>query len=183
MATIDNNNNLTFDKNALKTSKDNVIEFSDDKMGEMNRAIREKLLLLGEEYTDANGIKADWAHFDFLLTVYGSKYTKDYPNRLTLLKVFWGDLWQYLDPFVKSYEQLSENWYQTTMDMDDMLTNHAELKIKVDFFEEYVAKHMPKKNQNHFKRWFAQKKRELELKVESIQAQEVKRKEAEKEKK
>lgn len=166
-------NILSFGKNALKSSKRHNLDIAGEKMNEINRAIKERLLLLGEEYTEANGLKADWAHFDLMICHKGKSYTSDV-SRMVLLKMFWADLWVYLEPFTKSYEQLSQDWLATTEDMDQMIQNHAELRLTEDLFMRYVKDEMTNAQRMVFRQWEKAERKKIEDKIKKIQEDEAK---------
>lgn len=166
-------NLLSFTKNALKSKSRSGLDIGGEKLNEINRAIKERLLLLGEEYTDANGLKADWAHFDLMIAHKGNTYTSDV-TRMVLLKMFWADLWLYLDPFTKSYEQLSADWQATSQEMDEMLQNHAELRLTEDLYMRYVKKEMTNAERMKFNTWNKKERKIIDDKIAKIQEDEQK---------
>lgn len=162
-----------FHKTTLGQSTNSpILDFTPDKISTFQKALKDKIFLLGKEETDAYGLKADWTHFDFIAAAYSKNFRKA-PNDLVLMKIFWSILWEYLGPLLKSYEQLTNHHDQIEKDMSDMLQNHAMLRIKLDYYDEFISKHMPRPIAKNMRDFLAEHQRRLGEKLERIQKDEA----------
>ena len=88
-----------------------------------------------------------------------------------LLRSFWGDLWQYISPLLKSYEQLSVSWENTMADMDQILKSHAELKFERDIMAEFF-KGLPADTKENYRKFKAFHESRIAQKIKQIQTEE-----------
>ena len=130
-----------FNNTTLKENGNQFLDFDKDKIASFNRALKEKVFLLGDE-TIKHGIKADWSHFEFLLASDKGALAKA-PNDLVMLHIFWGNLWKYLGPLQKSYEILSEAYTSMEEDANDALKAYADNKLELGIYKEWIKEHMP----------------------------------------
>jgi len=148
------------------------LDFDADKISRYREALEKKYFLLGEEHPDAQGLKADWAHFEFILAAHGKQLTGA-PTDLILMRIFWSIVWEYLGPFIKSYETLSENFEMIKDDMESIIVTDAERKMELDLHEEWMKKHAPNIIRCEFRAWAKEKRDEIEAKIKKIREDEA----------
>jgi len=153
--------------NTTMKENETIIEFNQEKIRRYNEALKNRFFLLDKEYKDANGIEADWSHFEFILATEGHKF-HNAPNDLILLKIFWGILWKYLGPTLKSYEKLSEGYDLLEKEIELSLRDYTKVKMELDIYREWVEKHTPKQKQQVFKAFKKQIERRVKEKIEAM---------------
>ena len=170
----------TFQNTVVESNQGASLQYNEsDRIKMYNTALQEKRFLTGKVYKDTNDLKADWTHFEFMLAAHKGIRESFSINHLVGLKTFWSFLWEYLEPVLHKYKVLSESYVNMINDTEDMLSNHANLRIKCDFFEEYVAKEMNNVNRCAYRHWYKKKKDELDVKLKRIVEDEKFRKEEE----
>lgn len=145
-----------------------ILNFNQDKIGAMHRALKEKIFLLGDEYKDTNGLTADWAHFDFILGAYGKNFRRSFPDVLTLLKTFYAILWEYMGPVLKSYETLTKHFDAINEENEDIVRDFANLRLRVDVYDEFMDNHMPKDLRKQMKDYLAKRHAEIDAQVKNL---------------
>lgn len=169
---------MRYDQSVSDFENDNVLDFSSKSKIELYKeAIEEKRFITGDVRDDKQiSMKADWAHLEFMAAAHKKEIlyymSKDHWQGL---KAFWACLWTYLEKVLKDYRVMSESYHSLLADSDWMIKNHAELKIKTDLFDEYVAKHMGPKEKKRWFKYFREETDKLEKKLEAIRTEEGKK--------
>jgi len=79
---------------------------------------------------------------------------------------------QYLGPLLKKFRGVSESYISLIDDDSDLLTNMANMKIKLDLHEEYIEKHMSIIDRCAFNIWYKNEKAIIDDKIERIRTDE-----------
>jgi hypothetical protein len=101
-----------------------------------DRAIKQQMYPLGETYRDSNGLFADWAPFDFILSTMGR--IPEGTTMMKVLKLFWAENWKYLTRVIKSYEAVSEDYIKAMTEMDDIVRGQASMSLELKACQEWV---------------------------------------------
>lgn len=166
---------LKYEESVSDFENHNVLDFSSKSKIELYQtAIKEHRFITGDVRDDKQiSMKADWAHLEFMAAAHKKEITyymsKDHWQGL---KAFWACLWKYLEKVLSDYRKLSESYHNLLSDSDWMISNHAELKIKADLFDEYVNKRMGPKEKKRWFKFYAEETAKIEKKLEKIREEE-----------
>ena len=164
----------TYD-NATTIGDENILSIGgDNRIKTYNEALRDKKFITGEE-SDHFGYTADFTHFEFMLAAQSHKTVITEAmsvNHLQGLYAFWSEIWLYLGPLMKKFRAVSESYTSLIEDDSDLLTNMANMKIKLDLHEEYVEKHMTIVDRCAFNIWYKKEKAIIDDKLEKIRTDE-----------
>lgn len=128
----------TADKTIKDAPKSRIMMSDAHRQEVYKEAINNQMYPLGDEYRDANGLYADWAPFDFILS------NVLFPEGTTMMRVlrgFWAENWKYLSRALKCYKAVSEDFIRTMEEMDAVVARHADQGLELKIYQEYFAEH------------------------------------------
>lgn len=137
----------THDKVISKQNLGPIMISDEERRRLYDRAIKNQMYPMGEEYRDSNGLYADWAPFDFILSVIR------FPEGTTMMRIlkgFWAENWKYLSRVIKSYEAISQDYIKAMKEMDDIVKVHASQSLELKACQEWVKTLDPKMQSNFF---------------------------------
>lgn len=154
----------TYKNATVDAQGESSLSFSQDsRINTYKAALADKKFIEGDKSTRF-GITCDFNHLEFMLAtgVHNRVIMKHMQvNHAQGLYAFWAELMQYLGPLLKKFRGVSESYISLIDDDSDLLTNMANMKIKLDLHEEYIEKHMSTIDRCEFNIWYKKMRKPL----------------------
>jgi len=128
------NSNL-HENNTVKENDTNLlVNFDKRKIVMYQKAQKEKIFVVGDEALRL-GMKADYSHLDYLLSII--KFREE-GTRLEDLTVLWGHLWEYLGPVLTSYKNISNAFLALEQDQNEVLGEYGENALELKIYKGFL---------------------------------------------